>query len=131
MMRCGRTATLISSAWASSNDASVEGRESREKCGEFEMVTAAILSGGPPCHARRNHPVAGGYAKADVEDRYGLPRPPQIAARRAKRRVARNDIGERSMSAPCSTSTKLCASLDLRDGNARVGLACSPLLREL
>ena len=44
-----------------------------------------------------NHPMSGGYAKAGVEDRYGISRPPQIAARRAKRRLARSDIGARSM----------------------------------
>src|SRR6188768_449618 len=33
--------------------------------GELEIVvTAAILSGGPPLQMRRNHPVAGGYAKS-------------------------------------------------------------------
>jgi hypothetical protein len=94
MTRGGRTATFMRRASPSSRDLR------SELSGELSdgVVTGAILSGGPrreQC-AVTTH-FAGGYANYRGREPYGISRPPQIAARRAKRRKARSDIEKREV----------------------------------
>jgi len=72
----------------------------------------AILSGGPPCRGDVTTQFRAVTRCAGVEDRYGIPRPPQIAARRAERRVARNDIGGGTIKATPFTSRIKAHALD-------------------